>query len=82
LRVAAVNHGRRVVFDDDVWIHAVAFDDVLAGNRAAGSLRDEHDTSIEQRSTPADAHHTAPSALSNQGTESRLAEHVGKDVAV
>src|SRR5579859_272757 len=82
LRVAAVNDGGRIVFDDDVGVDAVAFDNVLAGDGAGGSFRHKHCTAVEQRSTPANAHNSAPSTLADERAKPRLAEHVGKDVAV
>src|SRR5215471_17652208 len=54
----------------------------IAGRRSAGSFRNEDLAAINERPAPSDADHTAPRTFSDEWAESRLAEHVRKNISV
>ncbi len=82
LCIVAIDYGRRVIFHNDVRVHAVAFNHVLTFRGGRGEFRHKYLPTVEKRPAPRDADNATPGALPNQRSEASLAKHVGKNVAV
>src|SRR5450432_2254563 len=82
LRIVTVDHRRGIIFHDDVWVHAMAFDHVPSVGRGGSEFRDEDLPSVEERPAARDTDNAAPGALANEWPHACLFEHIGKNVPV
>src|ERR1700678_2362088 len=74
LRVASLHDLHRVLFDDDIRIHPVPFDDPPAVCIRRAELWHKYSAAVEQRAMVGDADRAAPGALADQRPDFPLAE--------
>jgi len=69
-------------FDDDVGIDAVTFNNVPGRRRWRWRIPGRKPGRHRVAATAADADHATPGALADERAETRLAKHVGENIAV
>ena len=76
--ILAIDHRGRIIFDDDVGIHAMAFDDPFPVDGSCGKFRNKDLATVDQRAAAGDADNAAPSALADQRPKPACLNMYGK----